>query len=43
MDEARAYVLSIATEAQQLLEELPPGPVREALDAFAVLIATRSV
>jgi heptaprenyl diphosphate synthase len=42
MDEARAYVLGIATEAQQLLEVLPHGPVRDALDAFAVLIATRS-
>jgi heptaprenyl diphosphate synthase len=42
MDEARAYVLGIATEAQQLLEVLPAGPVRDALDAFAVLIATRS-
>jgi heptaprenyl diphosphate synthase len=42
MDEARARVLEIATEAQQLLGVLPPGPVREALDAFAVLIATRS-
>ena len=43
MDEARAYVLGIATEAQELLEVLPQGPVRDALDAFAVLIATRSV
>jgi heptaprenyl diphosphate synthase len=42
MDEARARVLEIATEAQQLLGVLPAGPVREALDAFAVLIATRS-
>jgi heptaprenyl diphosphate synthase len=42
MDEARDYVLGIATEAQGLLEVLPDGPVREALDAFAVLIATRS-
>jgi len=42
MDEARAYVLGIATEAQELLEVLPEGPVRDALDAFAVLIATRS-
>jgi heptaprenyl diphosphate synthase len=43
MEEARAYVLGIATEAQELLEALPQGPVRDALDAFAVLIATRSV
>ena len=40
--EARAYVLGIASEAQELLEVLPPGPVRDALDAFAVLIATRT-
>ena len=43
MEEARAYVLGIATEAQELLVALPQGPVRDALDAFAVLIATRSV
>jgi heptaprenyl diphosphate synthase len=42
MDEARAYVLAIATEAQEVLSALPRGPVREALDAFAVLIATRT-
>jgi heptaprenyl diphosphate synthase len=42
MDEARAYVLGIATEAQELLTVLPEGPVRDALDSFAVLIATRS-
>jgi heptaprenyl diphosphate synthase len=42
MAEARAYVLRIATEAQQLLTVLPAGPVRDALDAFAVLIATRT-
>ena len=42
MDEARAYVLERASEARRLLEALPEGPVREALDAFAVLIATRT-
>jgi heptaprenyl diphosphate synthase len=42
MEEARQYVLDRAREAQQLLEVLPQGPVREALDAFAVLIATRT-
>jgi heptaprenyl diphosphate synthase len=42
MDEARQYVLARADEAQQLLEVLPEGPVRDALDAFAVLIATRT-
>src|SRR5690242_11999723 len=42
MAEARDYVLRIATEAQQVLSVLPAGPVRDALDAFAVLIATRT-
>ena len=42
LDEARAYVLGIAAEAQDLLAVLPEGPVREALNAFAVLIATRT-
>jgi heptaprenyl diphosphate synthase len=42
MDEARRYVLDRAREAQELLEVVPQGPVRDALDAFAVLIATRS-
>ncbi len=42
MAEARAHVLAIAVEAQELLKVLPEGPVRDALDAFAVLIATRS-
>jgi heptaprenyl diphosphate synthase len=42
MGEAREYVLRIATEAQELLTVLPAGPVRDALDAFAVLIATRT-
>ena len=42
MDEARRYVLARAREAQELLKVLPDGPVRDALDAFAVLIATRS-
>ena len=42
MDEARQYVLRIATEAQDLLTVLPEAPVRDALDAFAVLIATRT-
>jgi heptaprenyl diphosphate synthase len=42
MDEARAYVLAMARDAQQLLTVLPAGPVRDALDAFAVLIATRT-
>ncbi len=42
MDQARAYVLDRANEARQLLKVLPEGPVRDALDAFAELIATRS-
>ncbi|HET6627411.1 MAG TPA: polyprenyl synthetase family protein [Nocardioidaceae bacterium] len=42
MDEARAYVLQRAGEARELLKALPQGPVREALDAFAELIATRT-
>ncbi len=42
MDEARQYVLDIAREAQRLLTVLPHSPVRDALDAFAVLIATRT-
>jgi len=42
MDEARRYVLDRAREAQELLKVLPDGAVRDALDAFAVLIATRT-
>ena len=42
MAEARAYVLDRANEARELLHVLPEGPVREALDAFAGLIATRT-
>ena len=42
MDEARASVLARAREAQDCLEAVPVGPVREALDAFAELVATRS-
>ncbi|MGH3509792.1 MAG: polyprenyl synthetase family protein [Nocardioidaceae bacterium] len=42
MDEARAYVLARAREARELLHALPEGPVREALDTFAELIALRT-
>ncbi len=43
MDEARAYVLERADEARELLRVLPEGsPVREALDAFAEVVATRT-
>jgi len=42
MDESRAYVQGRANEARELLKALPDGPVREALEAFADLIATRT-
>jgi heptaprenyl diphosphate synthase len=42
IDEARAYVVARAQEAKALLSALPPGPVREALEAFADIVATRS-
>ena len=42
MDEARAYVVARAQEAKDLLAVLPQGPVREALEAFADIVATRS-
>jgi heptaprenyl diphosphate synthase len=42
MDEARAYVLELAREATGVLAVLPEGPVKEALVAFADLIATRT-
>ena len=42
MDQARAYVLDLAREASALLEAVPEGPVREALEAFADVIATRT-
>jgi heptaprenyl diphosphate synthase len=42
MDEARAYVRQRADEARELLKALPEGPVREALEAFAEVIATRT-
>ena len=42
MDEARAYVVDRATEAKQLLSVVPGGPVREALEAFADVVAVRS-
>ena len=43
MGEARAYVLERAAEARELLTVLPEGsPVRDALDAFAELVATRT-
>ena len=42
MGEARAYVAGLAGEAKELLKVLPDGPVREALDTFADVIADRS-
>ncbi len=42
MDEARSYVLARADEARELLKVLPQGAARDALDAFAAVIATRT-
>jgi len=42
IDEARAYVVDRAAEAKALLTALPRGPVRDALEAFADVVATRS-
>jgi len=42
LDRARAYVVERAGEAKQLLAVLPHGAVRDALEAFADLVATRS-
>ncbi len=42
MAEARAYVVSLAAEAKELLKVLPEGGVRTALEAFADAVATRS-
>jgi len=41
MDEARAYVVARAAEAKALLVALPVGPVRDALEAFADIVAVR--
>jgi len=42
LEEARAYVVARAQEAKRLLEVVPEGPVREALESFADIVATRS-
>ena len=42
MDQARDYVLGQATRAKKLLEALDPGPVREALESFADIVASRT-
>ena len=42
MDEARGYVLGLAREATERLTVLPESPAKDALVAFAELIATRT-
>ncbi|MBZ5740449.1 polyprenyl synthetase family protein [Nocardioides mangrovi] len=42
LDEARAYVVGQAQEAKQQLAPVPAGPVRDALEAFADIVAVRS-
>ena len=42
MTEARSYVVARAPEAKALLKVLPDGPVRDALEAFADVVATRT-
>jgi heptaprenyl diphosphate synthase len=42
LDQARAYVVARAHEAKAQLAAVPPGPVRDALEAFADLVAVRS-
>ena len=42
LDEARRHVVARAHEAKALLSVLPPGPVREALEAFADVVAVRT-
>ncbi|GGO78105.1 polyprenyl synthetase family protein [Nocardioides deserti] len=42
LEEARAYVVGRAGEAKELLTVLPAGPVRDALEAFADVVAIRS-
>lgn len=42
MAEARAYVIARAAEAKALLSALPEGGVRQALEAFADVVATRT-
>ena len=42
LDEARAYVVAQAAEAKARLAVVPDGPVREALEAFADIVAVRS-
>jgi heptaprenyl diphosphate synthase len=42
MAEARAYVVARAREAKAQLAAVPEGPVRDALEAFADIVAVRS-
>ncbi len=42
LEEARSYVVARAHEARALLEVLPAGPVRDALEDFAEVVATRT-
>ena len=42
LDEARAYVVARAQEAKAQLAVVPEGPVRDALEAFADIVAVRS-
>ena len=42
MDQARDYVVAARRRGQALLGVLPEGPVREALEAFAEVVATRT-
>jgi heptaprenyl diphosphate synthase len=42
MDEARGYVREQARRAKECLAPVPPGPVREALETFADIMATRT-
>ena len=42
MAEAQSYVVARAQEAKRLLEVLPEGSVRTALEAFADVVAVRS-
>ncbi|WP_426242551.1 polyprenyl synthetase family protein [Nocardioides sp. LHG3406-4] len=42
MEQARSYVAARTAEAKALLSVLPEGPVREALEAFADIVADRT-
>jgi heptaprenyl diphosphate synthase len=42
LEQARAYVVAQAAEAKDRLSVVPDGPVRQALEAFADVVATRS-